>query len=177
MKLDVHRRLQEIAAAQGKGYGKLVQKLLALAFLEAGVQRVTERSIQGIDLEVTLAGGERIAMEVKTSEPGAVGTVAFGKKDVQGLCARAEEGFVPYFAVLGNHQLDDWIFARHHTGEIPVNAALSPTRLRPYRDRALEALMKDTFADVVVRRAGLAADGGQSALDDVLRKHAAYRIA
>lgn len=176
MKLDVHRRLGEIATAQGKGYGKLVQKLLAIAFLEAGAERVTERSVQGIDLEVTLADGRRIALEVKTSEPGAAGDVSFGKKDVDGLVAQAEKGISPYFAVLGNRLLDDWILARYEPGEIQPNAAYSPTRLRPYRDRALEALVAETFPEAVGRYAGRAAEGGQGALDEVLRGYPAYRI-
>ena len=177
MRLDVHRRLGEIAAAQGKGYGKLVQKLLAIAFLDAGAERVTERSVQGIDLEVTLAGGRRIALEVKTSEPGASGDVQFGKKDLQGLVARAEEGYEPYFAVLGNRLLDDWVLAHHLPGELEPNNAYSPTRLRPYRDPELETLVAEAFAEAVGRHAGRAAEGGQGALDEVLRGYDAFRIA
>lgn len=177
MKLQVHRRLGEIAAAQGKGYGKLVQKLLAIAFLDAGAERVTERSVQGIDLEVTLPGGQRIALEVKTSEPGASGDVQFGKKDIQGLVARAEEGYTPYFAVLGNRLLDSWVFARHEPDEIVPNTAYSPTRLRPYRDRDLEALVREAFAEAVSRHARRAVEGGQGALDGVLRGYDAFRIA
>lgn len=177
MKLHVHHRLGEIGATQAKGYGKLVQKLLAIAFLEAGAERVTERSVQGIDLEVTLPGGRRLALEVKTSEPGAPGTVELGKKDVQGLAARAEEGYEPYFAVLGNRLLDDWVFAHHRPGELEPNTAYSPTRLRPYRDRELEAVVAGPFADAVARHAGLALEGGQGALDEVLRGYEGYRIA
>ena len=177
MKLYVHRRLAEIGAAQGKGYGKLVQKLLAIAFLEAGAQRVTERGVQGIDLEVALADGRQLALEVKTSEPGAPGSVAFGTKDIQGLDARAEEGYVPYFAVLGNRLLDDWILAHHEPGELAPGASYSPTRLRPYRDRALERLVAAPFEEAVARYAGRAAEGGQGALDEVLRGYDAFRIA
>lgn len=177
MKLHVHRRLAEIGAAQGKGYGKLVQKLLAVAFLEAGAERVTERGVQGIDLEVTLADGRRLALEVKTSEPGAAGAVSFGKKDVQGLDARREQGYAPYFAVLGNRLLDDWVLARHEPDELEPGASYSPTRLRPYRDRALEQLLATPFEEAVGRYAGQAVEGGQGALDEVLRGYDAFRIA
>ena len=177
MRLDVHRRLAEIAAAQGKGYGKLVQKLLAIAFLKAGAERVTERSVQGIDLEVTLVGGRDIALEVKTSEPGASGDVSFGKKDIQGLVARAEQGYAPYFAVLGNRLLDEWVLAHHEPGELEPGSTYSPTRLRPYRDRELEGLIAVPFAEAVGRHAGRAAEGGQGALDAVLRGYDAFRIA
>ena len=177
MKLEVHRRLGEIGAAQGKEYGKLVQKLLALAFLEAGATRITERSIQGTDLEVTLADGRKIALEVKTSEPGASGKVEFGKKDVQGLEAREEAGYAAYFAVLGNRLLDDWLFVRHAPGEIQTGTAYSPTRLRPYRARDLEEVVADTFAAAVARHGGTAAEGGQGALNEILRGYEAFRLA
>ena len=176
MKLDVHRRLGEIATAQGKGYGKLVQKLLAIAFLEAGAEYVTERSVQGIDLEIGLAAGRRIAMEVKTSEPGAPGEVSFGKKDIQGLVAHLEKGFLPYFGVLGNRLLDDWIFAAYQPGEIRSDAKYSPTHLRPYRDPDLEALVAATFPEAVVRHARRAEEGGQGALDEILHGYDAFRV-
>lgn len=177
MKLEVHRRLAEIAAAQDKGYGKLAQKLLAIAFLEAGAARITERSVQGIDLEVTLDDGRRLALEVKTSEPGASGEVKLGAKDIQGLVARTEEGFEAYVAVLGNRLLDDWVLARHAPGEIAPGETFSPTRLRPFRDRALEARIAEPFAEAVGRHADRATQGGQAALDAVLRGYAAFRIA
>ena len=163
-------------------YGQLVQKLLALAFLEAGATRVTERSTQGIDLEVELADGRRAALEVKTSmaregQMTGTSTVAFGKKDVAGLVAREAEGYEPYLAVLGAGLLDDWIFARYRAGELRAPASCSPTRLRAYRDLALEQLVKDTFVDAVMRHATTAIEGGQGALDEVLGAHPAYSTA
>ena len=175
MKLQVHRRLAEIAAAQDKAYGKLVQKLLAIAVLEAGATRATERGVQGIDLEIRL-DDRKIALEVKTSEPGAPGEVKLGAKDIQGLIARAEEGFETYVAVLGNRLLDDWVLARHAPGEIVPNATFSPTRLRPFRDRALEARIAGPFAEAVIRHARRAVEGGQGALDEILRGYDAYRL-
>ncbi len=56
MRLDVHRRLRDLSDKTGKEYGKLVQKLLAIAFLEAEAESVTDRCVQGIDLDVTLHG-------------------------------------------------------------------------------------------------------------------------
>ena len=103
--------------------------------------------------------------------------VSFGRKDVKGLVARQEEGFAPYFAVLGSGLLDEWIFARYHEGEIRPGASYALTRLRPYRDRHLEAVVAETFPTVVVRHAGRAAEGGQPALDEVLRAHPSFAIA
>jgi hypothetical protein len=54
-------------ASTQKEYGKLVQKLLAIALLGAGADSLTDRSTQGIDLEATIRGKRR-AIEVKTTE-------------------------------------------------------------------------------------------------------------
>ena len=47
--------------------GKVVQKLLAIAFRRLGFERVVERSTQGVDLDVA-RGDERYAIEVKTAQ-------------------------------------------------------------------------------------------------------------
>ena len=52
MRLDVHRRLRDLSDKTGKEYGKLVLKLLAIAFLEAEAESVTDRCVQGIDLRL-----------------------------------------------------------------------------------------------------------------------------
>ncbi len=174
MRLEVHRRLAELAEAQGLEHGKLVQKLLALAFLEAGAARVTERSTQGIDLEVTLADGRRVALEVKTTQGDAL---TLGAKDLEGLRARRDEGFVPYVAVLGPHLLDAWIFARFTDGELQPKQSYAPLLLRALRDRALEAVVADTFPAAVLAHGATAASGGQGALAALLRRHKAYALA
>jgi Holliday junction resolvase len=173
MKLEVHQRLSELSAAAGKEYGKLVQKLLAIALLDAGAESLTDRSTQGIDLEATIKGKRR-AIEVKTTESGAV---SLGKKDLDGLAAREKEGARAYVAVLGNRFLDEWTFARFHAGELQPSQSYSVTQLRPYRDRELERSVVKPFADAVLKHADAAARGGQSALDEVLAAHPAYRRA
>ncbi len=174
MRLEVHRRLRELAAAQGLEHGKLVQKLLALAFLEAGAVRVTDRSTQGIDLEVTLADGRRVALEVKTTQGE---TLSLGEKDLEGLRARLGEGFVPYVAILGPHLLDDWIFARFTDGEIRPRQAYPPLLLRALRDRSLEQVVAKTFPAAVIAHGAAAASGGQGALSALLRTHKAFALA
>jgi hypothetical protein len=157
VRLEVHRRLRELAAAQGLEHGKLVQKLLALAFLEAGAVRVTDRSTQGIDLEVTLADGRRVALEVKTTQGE---TLSLGEKDLEGLRARLGEGFVPYVAILGPHLLDDWIFARFTDGEIRPRQAYPPLLLRaagPFP----RAGGREAFPAAVIAHGAAAASGGQ----------------
>jgi Holliday junction resolvase len=173
MKLEVHQRLSDLSAAAEKEYGKLVQKLLAIALLEAGAEGLTDRSTQGIDLEATIRGKRR-AIEVKTTESGAI---SLGKKDLEGLAAKEADGARAYVAVLGNRFLDEWTFARFHKGELQPSQSYSITQLRPYRDRELERAVAKPFADAVLAHADAAARGGQHALDLVLASHPQYRRA
>ncbi|HUR29587.1 MAG TPA: hypothetical protein VM509_15465, partial [Planctomycetota bacterium] len=173
MKLEVHERLRLLSDATQKEYGKLVQKLLAIAFLEAGAESLTDRSTQGIDLELVVAG-KLLAIEVKTSESGAV---ALGKKDLEGLAAREEGGARAYVAVLGNRFLDEWTFARFFKNELQPAQSYSITQLRPYRDRELERTVAKTFPEAVLKHADVAASRGQTALDQVLAQYPAFRRA
>jgi hypothetical protein len=173
MRLDVHQRLSELSTATEKEYGKLVQKLLAIALLEAGAESLTDRSTQGIDLEVTFRGKKR-AIEVKTTESGAV---SLGKKDLEGLVAREADGMRTYVAVLGNRFLDEWTIARFHEGELQPSQSYSITQLRPYREAELERAVAKPFAEAVLNHADTAARGGQRALDEVLASYPAFRRA
>ena len=173
MRLEVHQRLSELSASSGKEYGKLVQKLLAIALMEAGAETLTDRCTQGIDLEANFRGKKR-AIEVKTTETGAV---SLGKKDLEGLAAREAEGMRGYVAVLGNRFLDEWTFARFHAGELAPSQSYSITQLRPYRDAEMERAVAKPFAEAVLKHADAARRGGQGALDEVLAAHSAYRRA
>ncbi len=108
MKHETHAKLARLRAEVGRDYGKLVQKLLAVAFLETDVQKLVERSTQGIDLEMEIAG-ERYVFEVKTSESDAV---RLTPKDLEGLDRLVEDGARVYLAVLTNGPFEDWILAR-----------------------------------------------------------------
>jgi hypothetical protein len=170
MKMDTRDRLKRLGESSGKEYGKLVQKLLGIAFLESGVERVTERSIQGIDLE--LAFDERqVAMEVKTTESR---SIKLGKKDVEGLKARQAEGYQVYLAVLGNRLLDDWLLVCFHPEEMPAGKDIPLMSLRPFRDAALEGRLADKFDDALARHMPAAIAGGQGALNDILAGYAAF---
>ena len=131
-----HARLAELREKTGKEYGKLVQKLLAIALLETEVECLVERSIQGIDLDVTIAG-RRYGFEVKTCEDD---EIRLGAKDHEGLKRQIAEGAEPYLVVLGGGLLAEWAFVRYHPGELPTGKNLSVFRLRPYRNRALVGL-------------------------------------
>ena len=141
MKLEVHQRLSELSTAAGKEYGKLVQKLLAIALLEAGAESLTDRSTQGIDLEATFRGKKR-AIEVKTTESGAV---SLGKKDLEGLAAREADGMRAYVAA---H------YRPHAVALADANGAPRVTRIGPGADA--DALLADPsrWATVFVRSDG-----------------------
>jgi len=173
MRLEVHRRLTELSEETGKEYGKLVQKLLGVAFLDAGVEALTDRSTQGIDLELELDGVAH-ALEVKTTEGG---KIRLGVKDVDGLRAREQGGAHGYVAVLGSRLTDEWLFARFHPGELAPSLSYTVTQLRPYRDRHLERVVLDTFPNAVLEHASAAAARGQRGLDEVLARHPRYRRA
>ena len=166
MKHEVHRRLKDLSLEAEKEYGKLIQKLLAIAFCRAGALRLIERSTQGIDLEVTLPDDRRIALEVKTTQDQ---SVKFGKKDLDGLASQAEAGLDPYFAILGSQILDEWILARYYTGEIKANQQYRLAHLRAYRESELEDWMRESFDKAVIECTNLPAMNRQAALDKVLR--------
>ena len=174
MKHEVHRRLMELSQESDKEYGKLIQKLLAIAFCKAGAVRLIERSTQGIDLEVTLRNKRRIALEVKTAQDE---SVKFGKKDLDGLASQAEAGLSPYFALLGSQLLDEWILARYYDGEIKPNQQYRLTQLRAYRDRELEDSIRERFDEAVIQYTNLPATKRQAALDQVLRSFSCVAVA
>ena len=174
MKHEVYRRLGELSEASDKEYGKLVQKLLAIAFCKAGAIRLIERSTQGIDLEITLPDKRQIAIEVKTARDQ---TVKFGKKDLDGLASQIEAGLEPYFAVLGSELLDEWILARYHVGEIRPSQQYRLTQLRAYRDTELENLIREHFEAAVIEYTNLPETNRQGALDEILRAFQCVSVA
>jgi Holliday junction resolvase len=135
---------------------------------------VVERSVQGIDLEVTL-GGRRLALEVKTTEGD---SIKLGKKDVRGLVAHQADGFEVFIAVLGAGLLDEWVVARFHEGEIPADGEVKTVLLRTYRDGDIESAISDRFDEALARHLAVAVEeGGQGRLDEVLRGYEAYAMA
>jgi len=167
------RRLEELRAKTDKEFGKLVQKLLAIAFLETDAESLVERSIQGIDLEVTIAG-TRYAFEVKTCEED---SLTLGKKDLAGLERELESGAEAYIAVLGGGLLDEWLMVHYTAGEIPPSKKLSTFELRPYRNRDLERRVASAFEEAVEKHAATAIYDRQKGLDRVLEGYPARALA
>ena len=173
MSPQTYRLLQELREKTGKEYGKLVQKLLAIALLESGVERLVDRSTQGIDLEVQIAG-TRHAFEVKTSE-GA--DIKLGKKDLDGLDRQIQDGAEPYVVVLGGGPLDEWLFVRYHRGELLRGKKLTLFQLRAYRTPSLENRVRRPFEEAVARHATTALEERQAGLDRVLERYPARGVA
>ena len=173
MRPQTYRLLTDLREKTGKEYGKLVQKLLAIAFLESGVDELVDRCVQGIDLEVKIAG-TRYAFEVKTSE---TDQVTLGRKDLEGLDRQLRDGAEPFVAVLCGGWLDDWIFARYFPDELPAGKKITSFRLRAYRDAGLEHRIRATFDRVVAEHANTAVYERQVGLDRVLETYAARGLA
>ena len=173
MKPASYRRLTEMREQTDKEFGKLVQKLLAIAFLETGVEALVERSIQGIDLEVTIAG-KRLAFEVKTCEGD---SLTLGKKDLEGLAREIKTGAEAYVAVLAGGLLDEWMILRYTPGEIPPSKSLSTFDLRPYRNRELERRIGDAFEEALEKHAATAIYKRQKGLDSELERYPARELA
>lgn len=170
MKYKTHADLERLRAEVGREYGKLVQKLLAIAFLETDVKKLVERSTQGIDLELEIAG-ERYVFEVKTSESD---SIRLGPKDLEGLDRYVEDGAKVYLAVLTNGPLEDWILARYVPQEFPTGKDLTSFPFRAHRDRALEERILTTFDHVVDAHLHTAITGRQRGLDEVLQRYPAW---
>ena len=173
MKPQTQAKLTDVRQKTGKEYGKLVQKLLAIALLETEVESLVERSIQGIDLDVKIAG-RRYGFEVKTCEED---QISLGRKDLDGLERQRSEGVEAYVAVLGGGLLDDWIFVRYHPGELPPGKKLSTFQLRPYRNRELENRIRNSFEEAVACHANTAVYDRQPGLDRVLATYPARGLA
>jgi len=170
VKYAAWRLLQTIRARQGMEYGKVVQKLLALAFLEAGAERATDRAIQGVDLEV-LVDNRQLAVEVKTCEHS---SFVISAKDIAGLEARRVQGCATYLAVLGGRRTDEWMFLPVPGTDLRIGSPMSLTMLRPFVDSDLDELVRDPFAEVVDRFGPLAAAEGQAGLNAVLEADERY---
>jgi len=170
MKRNTYEKLALLSSETDKEFGKLVQKLLAAAFLETDVQKLVERAIQGIDLEFEIAG-ERHVFEIKTSQSN---TIRLGSKDLQGLDRYFADGAKVYIAVLTTGPFEDWILARYTPGEFPAGKDLSSFAFRAHRDRALEERIASAFDRMVDEHTHTAITRRQGGLDEVLQKYPAW---
>ena len=146
MNIDTFQRLQQIKDKFGPGiFGKIAQKLLALAFYEAGYDHIVERGVQGVDIDVANNDAIRYAVEVKTTEGG---SVPISEENINALKDRAKDGYAPVLAVLRMKMFEDWLFAA-----VPMKwlrpGSIVLSRLRSYRLVSLETSICPKFEEVV----------------------------
>ena len=146
MNTSTFQRLRKIRDKFGPGiFGKIAQKLLAIAFYEAGFHHVVERGVQGVDIDAAKEDTTRYTLEVKTTEGQ---NVPVSKENIGALKDRAKDGYIPLLAVLRMQMFEDWLFAAVPLERLqPGSVALS--RLRSYRLSSLEACIRPKFEQIV----------------------------
>ncbi len=161
MKIATFRRLNQLRDKYGPGiFGKIAQKLLALAFYGADFHFVVERGVQGVDIDVANGAGDRYALEVKTTD---ANSVPISKENIDALEDRARDGLVPLVAALRIQMFEDWIIAAIPLGELKPGT-ISLSRLRAYRMRPLETSVCPSFESVVSQHFAGVLAGGESYL-------------
>jgi hypothetical protein len=163
---ELYCSLKDLHARHGpREFGKIVQKLLAIAFRLAGFHRIIERGVQGVDVDAAGHPGEKYAAEVKTTQSD---SVPFALKDRDGLAARMHDGYHPLLAVLRLSPLSDLLLV--HTANLRCGR-IQIACLRPYRFHELEARLLPCFALAVREHFEGAYTGSQFYLDGVLREY------
>ena len=146
MRVTTFQRLQDIREKYRPGlFGKIAQKLLALAFYYVGYTHIVERGVQGVDIDAADGQGKKYTLEVKTT---AGDSISMSQDNIDALHARARDGYVPIIAALRLRMFEQWLFASIPLDQIrPESIPLS--RLRAYRIGDLEASVNPAFETVV----------------------------
>jgi hypothetical protein len=171
MDTSTFQRLQKIRDKYGPGiFGKITQKLLALAFYEAGFEHIVERSVQGVDLDA--AADVKYALEVKTTESQ---FVRISVENIDALRDRAKDSYTPIVAVLRMQMFEDWVFAAIPLGRLQPGS-LPLARLRPYRLKELETKLHPKFKQVVSEHFGSVLSRGEHYLIETLAQKRAGQM-
>jgi Holliday junction resolvase len=164
MNTSTFRKLSELHQRHGaREFGKICQKLLALAFRAAGCGHVVERGVQGVDIDAAWEG-ERYAAEIKTTKKW---SVSLAKKDIAGLASRTKDGYRPLLGILRLAPLSNWILADASSvprGNCPIDS------LRPYRLPSLERRLCPLFDELVEVHAEPTLRGSQAYLDNIFQE-------
>jgi hypothetical protein len=165
VKVNTFQHLQQIRAKFGPvRFGKIAQKLLALALNEAGFFDIVEREVQGVDIDATDRDGKKYTLEVKTTDGE---NIPISRENIEALKDRTKDGYLPVIAALRVQMFEDWIFASIPLGGLkPVSLPLS--RLRAYRIKDLEASVCPRFEVVVNQHFSGVLAGGEHYLSQVL---------
>jgi hypothetical protein len=160
-------RLRRLRAEYGVGvFGKIAQKLLALAFCRMSFTHVVERSVEGVDIDVATGGGDKYALEVKTTDGR---SFVLSEANIGALSDRTKDGYVPVIAALRLAVFGRWILAQIPLDELHPGS-VSVEHLRAYRMRDCEALLGRAFEEVVERHFQGALEGGLQYLSEQLSK-------
>lgn len=151
MKVEAFQHLQQIRAKFGPGiFGKITQKLLALALYEAGFVDIVERDVQGADIDATDATGKKYALEVKTTDGESVPITA---ENIEALKDRTRDDYLPVIAALRVRMFENWVFANIPLGDLRPGS-LPLARLRAYRIRDIETSVCPAFEVVLNEHSG-----------------------
>jgi len=165
MKSGTFRHLQRLRDKYGPGiFGKIAQRLLALAFYDAGFNVVAERSVQGDDIAVANSVGEKYTLEVKTTDKK---TILISKGNIDALKERASDGYIPLIAALRIQLFEDWVVANIPLSQLRPGSLLL-SRLRAYRMRQLEESICPAFEGVLNQHFSSVLSGDEQYLIKVL---------
>jgi hypothetical protein len=165
-KAKIYQFLKKLRDEYGaREAGKLYQKLLAIAFRGAGSVEITERGVQGVDVDVQLPDGRNFTIEVKTT---ILPAFAYQTKDRAALeQRRRQDGYQPILGVLRIQPFYEWNFAR--TDDLELGTILIES-LRPCRLHDLEIMIEPHFDAAVHEHFQRTLERGQDYLDTILRK-------
>ncbi|MFO7773250.1 MAG: hypothetical protein R6V59_04840 [Dehalococcoidia bacterium] len=167
MKVDTYQRLKQIRAKFGPGiFGKIAQKLLALALYEAGFFDIVEREVQGADIDAANMMGKKYALEVKTTDGE---SIPISRENIEALKDRTKDGYLPVIAAVRIQMFEDWVFANIPLGNLrPGSLPLS--RLRAYRIKDIETSVCPAFEVVVSQHFSGTLARGEEYLRQVLEQ-------
>jgi hypothetical protein len=165
-KTEVYRLLKSLHGQHGaREFGKIGQKLLAIAYRSAGFSHIVERGVQGVDVDTAADLGEKYAIEVKTTRKNCV---AFRTKDQAGLAARCRDGYQPLLAIFRLTPLSSWQFV--YAENLRVGSVLIGSVPLENRHRGLEERIDPHFRNAVALHFQGAMSGSQFYLDGVLQQ-------
>ena len=141
MKTKVYEKLKATYDEHGsRKFGKHCQKILALAFKEAGYTVEIEKEINA-ERE-----NERYVIKVRTTT---ADFINYNQKSVEKFRHKKEDGYLPMLAVLQLDRFGDWFFAKADTlraGSLYIDS------LRAYRLRELEKEISPIFDDLIINQ-------------------------
>lgn len=165
MKIDTFECLEKIRNKFGPGiFGKIVQKLLALTFCDAGFLYMVERGVQGVDIDVTSPDGMRYAVEVKTTD---ADRITISQDNIEALKDRTHDGYIPLIAALRMQPFEDWILASIPIARLQRGTHLL-SRLRAYRVKDIESLICPAFEAATKKHSLGVLNRGEDYLREIL---------